>query len=118
MEPTGATKVHNAVVDAVCQKLAILIGGGLVDTLAGVLTDTEVSENSREGEDADPIQSTEQVTLAPCTDTGDQMSTRFSFTEPNTDPTCVFATVPKDPAAHIREVGVRAVAVPEVEINR
>jgi hypothetical protein len=56
---------HSVPEPAVCQKLARLIGGGEHLTYAGVATDTVVSLNSREGEDPNPTQSTEQVADEP-----------------------------------------------------
>lgn len=51
MVPAGATTVHSTVAElAILQKEARLIGGGRQETRAGVDTDTEVSENSRDGE--------------------------------------------------------------------
>ncbi len=116
--PVGATIAQSDVVDACCQNDARLIGGGAQDTEAGVLTDTEVSEYSRLGELAEPVQSTEQVTALPCADGGDQMSIRLILTDANIDTTVVLVTVQIVPAAHRREVGVRAVDVPLVDVNR
>jgi hypothetical protein len=116
--PTGAIKLKSVFVDEVCQKAAILIGGGDDITWAGVATDTEVSEYSRLGWYEDPIQSTEQVVDDPCDAGGLHISIWFTLTEPKKEVTVVFTTVHIVPALHIKELGVTAVEAELVETKR
>jgi hypothetical protein len=116
--PVGAIKVTSDVVPTVCQKDARDCGGGEQDTQAGTLTDTEVSEYSRLGELLNPTHSQEQVVLAPCDAGGDHIWIELILTDAKTDVQTELTVVHIVPAAHIKEVGVSAVAVPLVEIKR
>jgi hypothetical protein len=107
-----------AVAEAVCQNDAKDMLGGEVLMCAGTETDTDVSDISVVATCAAiPNHSTLQVALAPCEAGGVHMASSLIRTDPNMDVHVEFVTVHIVPAAHIREVGVKVVAVPDVDVN-
>jgi hypothetical protein len=70
MLPEGAIRRNSVCPVPVCQKEANDCGGGEQDTIAGVLTDTEVSLYSRGGELFAPGQVMEQVADEPTAEGG------------------------------------------------
>ncbi len=105
--------MNRLLAEACCQKAALLIVGGDVDTCAGIETDTVVSDTSMLGWAVLlPVQRTEQVADEPCDAGGAQISIRFTFTLPMKEVTVVFVTVPTVPAAQRRLLGVMPVAAP------
>lgn len=116
--PDGAVRTTKGFVPEVFQKLANEWLGGTVDKYAGVETELVVSDISTLLVLAPPSHSTLQVEKAPWFAGGAHIDMRLMRTEAKNDDTKLFKMVQTVPAAHSKEVGVIAVAVPLVDVKR